>query len=72
MPDKIPLISNTTVGGAVVTTAGALSVNDLVMLGGFVLAIFGALSNWYYRHREDKRRQAAHEADMRERSHAHR
>lgn len=49
--------------GTAVTAAGWLTLNDIALIGGLLIAILGFVVNWYYRHREDERLRAQHAAE---------
>jgi hypothetical protein len=40
---------------------GGLSISEAMAIGGFVIALIGALTNWWYRHRADQRSQRLYE-----------
>lgn len=48
----ITSITNPT--GAGVAAAGALTFNEWMALGGFLLALGGFIVNWYYQHKRYK------------------
>lgn len=50
--------------GAVGATAGTLTHNDVMALGGFVLAVLGFLVNLYFKWRQDQRDVALHIAQV--------
>lgn len=39
--------------------------SEFGMLAGIVIGLVGLAVNWYYKHKEDKRRQAEHDRRMR-------
>lgn len=49
--------AKTTWLGAVIGALGAISVSEIVAIGGFALAVIGFLLNWYYKYKGDKRAQ---------------
>lgn len=50
--------------GAGATVLGWFLSSEFGVLVGLVLGIGGFVVNWFYRHRQDKREQRAHEALM--------
>lgn len=57
--------SKVTYTGAGASVLGWLMSSQAGILIGIVLGVGGFLVNWYYKHKEDKRRQAEHEKIMR-------
>lgn len=57
--------SKVTYGGATTSIVGWMLSSEFGILVGVVLGVAGFFVNWYYRHKEDKRRQAEHEHRMR-------
>lgn len=53
-----------TYGGAGASVFGWFVSNEFAVLVGVVIAVGGFLVNWYYRHKEDKRRQEEHNRRM--------
>lgn len=53
-----------TYGGAGTGVLGWITNNNLLGLIGVIVAICGFLLNWYYKAKEDKRRDAEHQAIM--------
>jgi len=53
-----------TVGGGTAALLGGVTANDLLTFLGALAAISGALVNWYYRRRADKRDKELHEAQL--------
>lgn len=51
-----------TQGAAAVTVYGGLTANEWAAFGGLLIAIIGALIQWAYKHRADKR-EAEHHAE---------
>ena len=69
MPNPNPLVaaevsSKATYGGAGTSVFGWMMSNEFAVLVGVVVAVAGFVLNWYYRHKEDKRRQAEHDRRM--------
>ncbi len=56
--------SKMTYTGAGIAGVGWLGVNELVAIGGFVLALIGFGINWYYRARANRREEERHAAEM--------
>lgn len=56
------------VGGASAGGAGYLTLNDLLLIGGFAVAVGGFLVNWYYNWKDDKRKELEHRWRLREAS----
>lgn len=50
--------------GAVGATAGTLTHNDVMALGGFALAVLGFLVNLYFKWRQDRRDAVLHAAQV--------
>jgi len=57
--------SKATYTGAGMTISGWLLSSEAAVLFGIVLGAAGFAVNWFYRYREDRRRQAEHEERMR-------
>jgi hypothetical protein len=49
--------------GTAVTAAGWLTLNNIALIGGLLIAVAGFVVNWIYRHREDERLAARHRAE---------
>jgi hypothetical protein len=58
--------SKTMYTGGTASAAGWLLSNEFIAIGGFALAILGFAANLYFKIKEDKRQQRAHEAHMQE------
>jgi hypothetical protein len=58
--------SKTTYTGAAMTGTGWALSNEFIALGGFALAVLGYLTTLFFKLREDRRQQRAHEANMQE------
>ena len=56
--------SKATYAGASTSIAGWLMSSEFGVLAGIFIGVTGLLVNWFYRHRQDKREQAEHEAHM--------
>jgi hypothetical protein len=56
--------SKVTYGGAGATVFGWFTSNEFAVVAGVTIALGGFIVNWYYRHKEDRRRQAEHERKM--------
>ncbi len=56
--------SKATYTGAGTTLLGWLTSNEFAVLVGVLIGVGGFIVNWYYRHKEDKRRQLEHERRM--------
>ncbi len=56
--------SKATYGGAGASVFGWFTSNEFALLVGVVVAVGGFVINWYYKHKEDKRRQAEHDQRM--------
>ena len=56
--------SKATYAGAGMTISGWLLSSEAAILIGIVVGVAGFAVNWFYKHREDKRQQAEHEARM--------
>lgn len=54
------------VGGGTAALFGGVTANDLLTFLGAMAAISGALVNWYYRRRADRRDRELHEAQLAE------
>jgi hypothetical protein len=57
--------SKATYTGAGMTVGGWLLSSEFAVLMGIVIGVAGLLVNWFYRHRQDERERAEHEARMR-------
>lgn len=57
--------SKTTYAGAGMTVGGWLLSSEFAVLVGIVIGVAGFLVNWYYRHKQDLRERAEHQARMR-------
>lgn len=57
--------SKATYTGAGASVLGWLMSSQAGILFGIMLGVAGFIVNWYYKHKEDKRRQAEHEKTMR-------
>lgn len=57
--------SKATYTGAGASVLGWLMSSQAGILFGIMLGVGGFIVNWYYKHKEDKRRQAEHERRMR-------
>lgn len=56
--EKVQLVTNFTgPTGAATATAGALTFNEWLAVGGFLIALASFFVNWYYQHKRDKREQ---------------
>jgi len=65
--DEIAIISlanKATWTGALTSIAASVADWNLTAIGGFIAAVGGFVVNWYYRHKEDKRRQAESAAHL--------
>ena len=58
--------SNATDTGAGAAVLGFLAADTVTAVIGATVAVGGFITNWYYRHKEDKRRQQEHELRLRE------
>jgi hypothetical protein len=56
--------SKATYTGAGTAFFGWFTASEFIGLVGLFVAIAGLVVNWYYRHKDDKRMQAEHEARM--------
>lgn len=56
--------SKATYAGASASIFGWLMSSEAGVLFGILLGTVGLLINWYYKHKEDKRRQAEHDRRM--------
>lgn len=56
--------SKATYTGAGTSIFGWLTSNEFAVLVGTLIAVGGFVVNWYYRHKEDKRRQEEHDRRM--------
>lgn len=56
--------SKATYAGAATSFLGWIGVNEIVAIGGFLLAVGGFAVNWYYRHLADKRDLERHRLEM--------
>lgn len=56
--------SKATYTGSATTMFGWLMSNEFIAVGGFVLAVLGFAVNLYFKIKEDRRQQRAHEAHM--------
>ncbi len=61
--------SKATYAGSGMTLGGWLVSSEFAVLVGIVIGIAGFLVNWFYRHRQDRRERAEHEARMRQFEH---
>lgn len=59
--------TNATYTGAGAAVLGFLAADTVTAVLGATVAVGGFITNWYYRHKEDKRRQREHELRLRER-----
>lgn len=57
--------SKATYTGAGMTVGGWLLSSEFAVLIGVLIGVAGFLVNWFYRHRQDERERAEHEARMR-------
>lgn len=56
--------SKATYGGASATVASWFLSSEFGMLMGIVIGIAGLITNFYFKHKEDKRQQAEHDRRM--------
>lgn len=63
--------SKATYTGSATTMAGWALSNEFIALGGFALAVLGFVINLYFKVKEDRRQQAAHDAHMLEIANRH-
>ena len=56
--------SKATYTGSATTVAGWAVSNEFIALGGFALAVLGFVVNVYFKIKEDRRLQRAHDANM--------
>lgn len=64
-PDTVAVVANkVTQFGAATSIAGWLTVNEIVALGGLLLALGGFIINWAYRHRADRREERLLQAQL--------
>lgn len=64
-PDTVAVVaSKATLVGAATSVAGWLSVNEVVALGGLLIAVVGFAVNWYYRHAADVRAREIHALEV--------
>lgn len=56
--------SKATLGGAGASVVSWFLSSEFGMLMGILIGVTGLLVNWYYKHKEDKRRQIEHNAKM--------
>lgn len=59
--------SKATYTGAGMSITGWLLSNEFAVLFGLLLGLAGFLLNWYYKHKDDRRREREHAARMSER-----
>lgn len=59
--------SKATYSGSAMFITGWLLSNEFAVLFGLFLGFAGFLVNWYYKHKDDKRREREHAARMSER-----
>ena len=59
--DKIGVVLQ---GGLI--TYGAITLQEFVLIGGFLIALSQFLMNAYYKHRENRRREEEHKQKMSE------
>lgn len=59
--------SNATYTGASAAVLGFLAADTVTAVLGATVAVGGFITNWYYKYKEDKRRQQEHELRLRER-----
>lgn len=53
--EKVQGVTNiTATSGALVSGAGALTLNEWLAIGGFTVAFLSFLINWYYQHKRFK------------------
>lgn len=57
--------SKATYGGASASVVAWFLSSEFGMLAGLAIGMTGLLVNWYYKHKEDQRRQAEHDRKMR-------
>jgi hypothetical protein len=57
--------SKVTYGGASTSVVSWLLSSEFGILMGILIGLSGLIINWYYRHKEDKRRQEEHERKLR-------
>jgi hypothetical protein len=58
--------SKATYTGAGMTISGWFLSSEFAVLAGIVLGVAGFTVNWYYKHKQDRREQAAHDMRMRQ------
>lgn len=56
--------SKATYGGATASVLGWLTYNEFAVLIGAAVAVGGFLVNWYYKAKDDRRRQLEHDRAM--------
>ena len=56
--------SKATYTGATTSVLGWIMSSEFGVLVGIILGVGGFLVNWYYKHKEDKRKQELHELNM--------
>lgn len=56
--------SKATYTGASASVVGWLMSSEAGIFIGIVIGVAGFIVNWYYKHKEDKRREAEHKARM--------
>ena len=56
--------SKATYGGASTSVVSWFLSSEFGVLMGIVIGVTGLLVNWYYRHKEDRRRQQIHDRQM--------
>lgn len=59
--------SKTTYAGAGMSITGWLLSNEFAILFGLILGLAGFIVNWYYKHKDDRRKEREHAARMSER-----
>jgi hypothetical protein len=60
MPERLNNINSATWGGAILTGVGAYSLNDILTMFGFVMAIVGSALNIYFSVKAHRLRKQEH------------
>jgi hypothetical protein len=51
-------------GGSAATIYGGFTANEIAAFGGLLIAAIGLIVQWYYKRKDDKRRDALHAAQL--------
>lgn len=60
----LSLVPKSCIGGAGISTIGAMSHNDIISLSGFGITVLGFLINLFYQYQRNKREEALNTAQI--------